>query len=132
MARKRTLGLLAVIGPGLLVAATGVGAGDLATGAFTGNKLGVAVLWAVALGAFIKFVLNEGLARWQLATGQTVLEGALFMPLLAVVVLLLLNGRSAWVGRLHRNRLTTTLFLIAVVLFFLVCAGVVVKAKYFA
>jgi Mn2+/Fe2+ NRAMP family transporter len=58
------------------VAATGVGAGDLATAAFAGNKLGVAVLWAVVLGAFLKFVLNEGLARWQLSTGETLLEGA--------------------------------------------------------
>ena len=55
--------LLLIIGPGLLVAATGVGAGDLATGAFTGNQLGVAVLWAVVLGAVLKFVVNEGLAR---------------------------------------------------------------------
>jgi Mn2+/Fe2+ NRAMP family transporter len=74
MARK-PLKLLALIGPGLLVAATGVGAGDLSTGAFTGAKLGLAVLWAVGLGAFFKFVLNEGLARWQLATGDTLLEG---------------------------------------------------------
>ena len=43
--------LLAVIGPGILVAATGVGAGDLATGALAGGKLGVAVLWAVLIGA---------------------------------------------------------------------------------
>ena len=71
----RSSGPLAIIGPGLLVAATGVGAGDLATGALTGSRLGVAVLWAVLLGAIIKFVLNEGLARWQLATGSTVLEG---------------------------------------------------------
>lgn len=67
--------LLVIVGPGILVAATGVGAGDLATGAFTGSKLGVAVLWAVVLGAFLKYVLNEGLTRWQLATGQTLLEG---------------------------------------------------------
>ncbi|MCP4641406.1 MAG: divalent metal cation transporter [bacterium] len=60
----------------MLVAATGVGAGDLATAAFTGNAIGVAVIWAVVLGAFLKFVLNEGLARWQLATGTTLLEGA--------------------------------------------------------
>lgn len=33
--------LLAIVGPRLLVAATGVGAGDLATGAFTGNELGM-------------------------------------------------------------------------------------------
>jgi Mn2+/Fe2+ NRAMP family transporter len=65
-----------IIGPGILVAATGVGAGDLATAAFTGNKLGVAVLWAVVFGAFLKYVINEGLARWQLATGDTLLEGA--------------------------------------------------------
>jgi Mn2+/Fe2+ NRAMP family transporter len=69
--------LLALVGPGLLVAATGVGAGDLATAAFTGNALGAAVLWAVVAGAGIKYVLNEGLARWQLATGETLLEGAL-------------------------------------------------------
>ena len=64
-----------VIGPGLLVAATGVGAGDLATASFTGSQLGTAVLWAVVVGGFLKFLLNEGLTRWQLATGQTLLEG---------------------------------------------------------
>ncbi|NKB71394.1 MAG: iron transporter [Candidatus Latescibacteria bacterium] len=61
----------------MLVAATGVGAGDLATAAFSGAQLGVAILWAVLLGAGCKFVLNEGLTRWQLATGQTLLEGAM-------------------------------------------------------
>lgn len=74
MTRKN---LLSILGPGILVAATGVGAGDLATAAFTGAKLGVAVLWVVILGAFFKFVLNEGLARWQLATGRSILEGAM-------------------------------------------------------
>ena len=29
------------------------------------------------MGAFFKFVLNEGLTRWQLATGDTLLEGAM-------------------------------------------------------
>jgi len=67
--------LLRALGPGILVAATGVGAGDLATASLTGSSLGVAVLWAVVLGAFLKFVVNEGLTRWQLATGTTLLEG---------------------------------------------------------
>ena len=66
---------LSKIGPGLLLAATGVGAGDLATGSIVGSLLGTAVLWAVLLGAFLKFVATEGLARWQLATGTTLLEG---------------------------------------------------------
>ena len=65
-----------MIGPGLLLAATGVGSGDLATGAIAGSLLGPAVLWAVLLGALLKFVVTEGLARWQLATGETLLEGA--------------------------------------------------------
>ena len=68
---------LKYIGPGILVAATGIGAGDLATGAFAGSKLGVAILWAVVIGAFLKYVVIEGLTRWQLATGQTLLEGAI-------------------------------------------------------
>lgn len=67
--------LLKIIGPGLLIAATGVGAGDLAGGAFAGSKLGLTILWAVILGAFLKFIITEGLARFQLATGNTLLEG---------------------------------------------------------
>ena len=29
---------------------------------------------SILVGAFFKFVLNEGIARWQLATGKTVVE----------------------------------------------------------
>ena len=68
--------LLAMLWPGILVAATGVGVGDIAGAGFAGSHLGYAVLWAAVLGSFIKFVVNEGLMRWQLATGQTLLEGA--------------------------------------------------------
>ena len=68
--------LIFMIGPGLLLAATGVGAGDLATASFVGGLLGTAVLWAVVFGALLKFVVTEGLARWQLATGETLIEGA--------------------------------------------------------
>ena len=64
-----------LLGPGLLLAATGVGGGDLATGGFVGGLLGPAVLWAVVVGALLKYVVSEGLARWQLATGETFLEG---------------------------------------------------------
>ncbi len=66
-----------IIGPGILVAATGVGAGDLATGALAGSNLGLAIAWAVLLGAFFKYVLSEGLARWQLASGKSLLLGVM-------------------------------------------------------
>jgi len=64
-----------ILGPGLLVAATGVGAGDLATGSFAGSMLGTAILWAVLIGALLKYIVTEGIARWQLATGTSILEG---------------------------------------------------------
>lgn len=63
--------------PGILMAMTGVGVGDLATSSFAGMKLGTAVLWAVLIGAGFKYVLTEGLTKWQLATGTTLLTGSL-------------------------------------------------------
>ena len=60
---------------GLIVAATGVGAGDLITASLAGSKVGLALLWAALAGAILKWVLNEGIARWQMATGTTALEG---------------------------------------------------------
>jgi Mn2+/Fe2+ NRAMP family transporter len=64
-----------LIGPGFLVAATGVGAGDLIAASVAGRRFGLAVLWVVVLGALFKWVLNDGIARWQLATGTTLIEG---------------------------------------------------------
>lgn len=61
--------------PGLLVAATGVGAGDLVTASLAGSALGTSLIWAAVAGALLKYALNEGLVRWQLATGTTLLEG---------------------------------------------------------
>lgn len=63
--------------PGLLAAMTGVGVGDLATAGFAGAQLGTQVLWAVLVGAAFKYVLSEGVARWQLASGISVLHGAI-------------------------------------------------------
>ncbi|MGD8853849.1 MAG: Nramp family divalent metal transporter, partial [Gammaproteobacteria bacterium] len=63
------------LGPGIVIAATGLGAGDLIAASVAGARYGSAVLWAAVLGALLKFTLNEGLARWQLATGTTLLEG---------------------------------------------------------
>ncbi len=63
--------LYALILPGILMAMTGVGVGDLATAGFTGAQLGLTVLWAVVLGGIFKFTLTEGVARWQLASGES-------------------------------------------------------------
>lgn len=62
-------------GPGIAVAATGVGAGDLVAASVAGAKFGTVILWSAIVGAVMKFALNEGIARWQLATGTTMIEG---------------------------------------------------------
>lgn len=67
--------LARIVGPGLVVAATGVGAGDMVSAGKAGADFGLPLLWTAALGAVLKFALAEGIARWQLATGTTILEG---------------------------------------------------------
>lgn len=129
--------------PGILVAATGVGAGDLITAGLAGSEIGLALLWAAAVGSLLKWTLNEGLARWQMATGTTLLEGwsghlggwvrwlfliyfliwsysvggALFLPFLAIT-LLILNNRIQLVGRSFRNTPVINFLLIMTLAFF--------------
>jgi Mn2+/Fe2+ NRAMP family transporter len=69
------MSFLKLAGPGLIVAATGIGSGDVVAGTVAGANYGVVLLWAILVGAFFKFVLTEGIARWQLATGTTAIEG---------------------------------------------------------
>ncbi|MBM3808017.1 MAG: divalent metal cation transporter [Acidimicrobiia bacterium] len=78
---KPTVSFLKLAGPGLVVAATGIGSGDVVSATVGGARYGVVLLWAIAAGAFFKFVLQEGIARWQLATGKTAVEGwAEYLP----------------------------------------------------
>jgi Mn2+/Fe2+ NRAMP family transporter len=64
-----------LIGPGLVVAATGVGAADLVATLVAGSKYGYALLWCAVLGCVMKIVLVEGAGRFSLATGRTIYEG---------------------------------------------------------
>jgi Mn2+/Fe2+ NRAMP family transporter len=76
-----TFSFLKLAGPGLIVAAAGIGSGDVVAATVGGARYGVVLLWAIVVGAFFKYVLNEGIARWQLATGKTALEGwAEYLP----------------------------------------------------
>ncbi|MFF0973697.1 UNVERIFIED_CONTAM: Nramp family divalent metal transporter, partial [Kocuria sp. CPCC 205295] len=64
-----------IIGPGLVVAGTGVGAADLVATLTAGSRYGYALLWAVIVGTVVKIVLVEGAGRYSLATGRTIFEG---------------------------------------------------------
>ncbi|MFI0979725.1 Nramp family divalent metal transporter [Streptomyces sp. NPDC021093] len=63
------------IGPGIVVAATGVGAGDLVATLIAGSKFGYTLLWAAIIGCLVKISLAEATGRWHLATGKTLFEG---------------------------------------------------------
>ncbi len=64
-----------LIGPGLVVAATGVGAADLVATLVAGSEYGYALLWCAIVGCVMKIVLVEGAGRYSLATGRTIFEG---------------------------------------------------------
>ncbi|MFJ1575895.1 Nramp family divalent metal transporter [Streptomyces sp. NPDC088182] len=63
------------IGPGIVVAATGVGAGDLVATLIAGSKFGYTLMWAAVIGCVVKISLAEATGRWHLATGRTLFEG---------------------------------------------------------
>lgn len=63
------------IGPGIVVAATGVGAGDLVATLVAGSKFGYTLLWAAVIGCLVKISLAEAVGRWHLATGHTLFHG---------------------------------------------------------
>jgi len=64
-----------LIGPGIVVAATGVGAGDLVATLIAGSRFGYALLWAALIGTVVKIALAEGVGRWTLASGRTIFDG---------------------------------------------------------
>jgi Mn2+/Fe2+ NRAMP family transporter len=102
----KRLSFITLLGPGILIAATGVGAGDLITASLAGSETGLALLWTAIAGGFLKWTLTEGVARWQMATGTTVLEG--------------------WVGRL--GRWIQWVFVVYFLLWSLAVGGALVSA----
>lgn len=63
------------LGPGIVAAATGVGAADLVATLTAGSRYGYMLMWAVVLGVIFKIVLVEGVGRYYLSTGKTIFQG---------------------------------------------------------
>src|SRR5215207_6093610 len=66
---------LRYVGPGIVIAVTGVGAGDMISSLVAGTDFGMVLIWAIILGALLKYFLTEGIGRWYMASGQTILQG---------------------------------------------------------
>jgi len=72
----RSLGaILRRIGPGMILAASIVGSGELIATTTLGAQVGYAALWVILLSCFIKPVVQAEIGRYTIATGETGLAG---------------------------------------------------------
>lgn len=68
------------IGPGMVLAASIVGSGELIATTTLGAQAGYAALWVVLLSCLLKPVVQEELGRYTIAAGETGLEGLNRVP----------------------------------------------------
>src|SRR2546426_9438148 len=63
------------IGPGIILAASIVGSGELIATTTLGAKVGYTAMWIIVLSCLIKPVVQAELGRYVIATGETGLAG---------------------------------------------------------
>jgi manganese transport protein len=68
------------IGPGMVLAASIVGSGELIATTTLGAQAGYVALWVVLLSCLVKPVVQSELGRYTIATGETGLEGVDRLP----------------------------------------------------
>jgi Mn2+/Fe2+ NRAMP family transporter len=82
------------VGPGLVLAATGVGVGDMVTAMVAGEKTQYHLVWAFVAAAIIKYYVTIAIGRWNLATGKTIVQG--FRSISGVGVVLVAVYTMLW------------------------------------
>lgn len=65
------------LGPGLIVALTWLGAGDMVDSAVAGGNYGYALMWAMVVALFVRFLFVSIIAKYQLCNqhGESVIAG---------------------------------------------------------
>jgi Mn2+/Fe2+ NRAMP family transporter len=71
---------LALIGPGLVLAASIVGSGELIATTTLGAQVGYAALWLILVSCVVKPVIQAEMGRYTIATGETALEAMNHVP----------------------------------------------------
>ncbi|HET8549317.1 MAG TPA: Nramp family divalent metal transporter [Bryobacteraceae bacterium] len=74
------LAILKRIGPGMILAASIVGSGELIATTTLGAEVGYVALWVIGLSCFIKPAVQAELGRYVIATGETGLESFNALP----------------------------------------------------
>jgi len=86
-------GILMRLGPGLIVAGSIVGSGELIATTATGAQAGFWLLWLILIGCVIKVFVQVELGRYSIVNGQTTMAGLNQVP--GPVVDVALNGGKA-------------------------------------
>lgn len=73
-------GSLRFFGPGLIVSASIVGAGELITATALGAKAGFLLLWLVIFSTLVKVPVQVEMARYSIVTGRGAMEGYAEVP----------------------------------------------------
>ena len=74
------LAILAMVGPSMVWTAEYIGSGEVIVATRTGAILGVTVLWAVAVGVFLKSWIGMAGARYTVCTGEGMIDMFNRMP----------------------------------------------------
>lgn len=72
---ERTAGFWKLAGPGAVLVGLSIGAGEIIIWPTIVAKHGAEMVWAAAIGVFLQLWINFEIARWTVATGETVYTG---------------------------------------------------------
>lgn len=64
-----------ILGPGVVLAAFGIGSGEFVLWPYIAQQTGLVLLWAALFGAIIMYVIATECVRYTLATGETIITG---------------------------------------------------------
>ncbi|MDQ4047618.1 MAG: Nramp family divalent metal transporter [Actinomycetota bacterium] len=71
---RKLIARLKGLGPGMVLAVTSVGAGDMVTTLNGSSQYGMALTWTVVVGLLIKYALTEAVGRLQLSSRRTLIS----------------------------------------------------------
>ena len=74
------LGIMKELGPGLIVAGSIVGSGELIATTLTGAEAGFWLMWLIIIGCVIKVFAQLEIGRYTISTGRSALEGLSQLP----------------------------------------------------
>ncbi len=77
---KTFIGKLKLIGPGIILAASAIGSGELILTPRAGALFGLSIAWIILISVVYKLFLTLGLARYTIATGEDIFVGFSHLP----------------------------------------------------